>query len=58
LPSVSEIGSVHEAAELLAAAAGRGEHVSIGRDGGDVVLSTDGLDHVLEHEAGDLTGPR
>jgi glycolate oxidase FAD binding subunit len=55
LPSVSEIASVEEAAEALAGAAGRGERVSIGRDGGDVVLSTAGLDRVLEHEAGDLT---
>jgi glycolate oxidase FAD binding subunit len=55
LPSVSEIASVEEAAEVLAGAAGRGERVSIGREGGDVVLSTTGLDRVLEHEAGDLT---
>jgi glycolate oxidase FAD binding subunit len=55
LPSVSEIASVEAAAEALAGAAGRGERVSIGRDGGDVVLSTAGLDRVLEHEAGDLT---
>lgn len=55
MPSVSEIAGVEEAAEVLAAAAGRGERVSIGRDGGDVVLSTAGLDRVLEHEAGDLT---
>jgi glycolate oxidase FAD binding subunit len=55
LPSVSEVASVEEAAELLAGAAGRGERVSIGREGGDVVLSTAALDRVLEHEAGDLT---
>src|SRR6185312_1517479 len=55
LPSVSEIAGVEEAAEVLAGAAGRGERVSIGRDGGEVVLSTAGLDRVLEHEAGDLT---
>jgi glycolate oxidase FAD binding subunit len=55
LPSVSEIASLEEAAEVLAGAAGRGERVSIGREGGDVVLSTTGLDRVLEHEAGDLT---
>jgi glycolate oxidase FAD binding subunit len=55
LPSVSEIASVEDAAEVLAGAAGRGERVSIGRDGGDVVISTAGLDRVLEHEAGDLT---
>jgi glycolate oxidase FAD binding subunit len=55
LPSVSEIGSVHEAAEVLAAAGREGRRVSIERDGGDVVLSTRHLDQVLEHEAGDLT---
>jgi glycolate oxidase FAD binding subunit len=55
LPSVCEIASVTEAAEVLAGAAGRGERVSIDREGGDVVLSTAGLDRVLEHEAGDLT---
>jgi glycolate oxidase FAD binding subunit len=55
LPSVSEIESVHEAAAALVGAAERGERVSIGRDGGDVVLSTSRLDRVLEHEAGDLT---
>jgi glycolate oxidase FAD binding subunit len=55
LPSVSEIASVEQAAEALVGAAERGERVSIGRDGGDVVLSTAGLDRVLEHEAGDLT---
>jgi glycolate oxidase FAD binding subunit len=46
---------VQEAAEALAGAAERGEHVSIERDGGDVVLSTRRLDRVLEHEVGDLT---
>jgi glycolate oxidase FAD binding subunit len=55
LPSVCEIGSVHEAAEALVLAAEEGRRVSIGRDGGDVVLSTRRLDQVLEHEAGDLT---
>jgi len=55
LPSVSEIESVHEAASALAGAAGRGERVSIERDGGDLVISTSGLNRVLEHEAGDLT---
>jgi glycolate oxidase FAD binding subunit len=55
LPTVSEIESVHEAADVLAKAAGRGERVSIGREGGDVVISTARLDQVLEHEAGDLT---
>jgi glycolate oxidase FAD binding subunit len=55
LPSVSELSSVHEAAELLARASGDGQRVSIERDGGEVVLSTRRLDQVLEHEAGDLT---
>jgi glycolate oxidase FAD binding subunit len=55
LPNVSEIWSVHEAAELLGDASAEGRRVSIGRDGGDVVLSTKRLDQVLEHEAGDLT---
>jgi glycolate oxidase FAD binding subunit len=55
LPSVSEIATVEEAVEALTDAAGRGERVSIGREGGDVVVSTAGLDRVLEHEAGDLT---
>ena len=55
MPSVSEIWSVHEAAEVLAAAAQERRRVSIEREGGDVVLSTRRLDQVLEHEAGDLT---
>ncbi len=55
MPSVSEIASVHEAAELLGRAASEGTRVSIGRDGGEVVVSTARLDQVLEHEAGDLT---
>ncbi|HEY7604333.1 MAG TPA: FAD-binding oxidoreductase [Gaiellaceae bacterium] len=55
MPSVSEIASVEDAADVLAGAAGRGDRVSIGRDGGDVVISTARLDRVLEHEAGDLT---
>jgi glycolate oxidase FAD binding subunit len=55
LPSVSEIFSVGEAAETLRRAAEEGLRVSIGRDGGEVVLSTSRLDQVLEHEAGDLT---
>ena len=55
MPSVSEPGSVAEAAEVLAAASGEGRRVSIEREGGDVVLSTGRLDRVLEHEAGDLT---
>jgi FAD/FMN-containing dehydrogenase len=40
LPSVSEPGTLAEAAEVFAAPGGR---VSIDRDGGDVVLSTSGL---------------
>jgi glycolate dehydrogenase FAD-binding subunit len=55
VPSVSEVSSLHEAAEVLAGAAAEGRRVSIGREGGDVVLSTERLDAVLEHEAGDLT---
>jgi glycolate oxidase FAD binding subunit len=55
LSSVSEPRTVDEAAELLRSAARRGAHVSIEREGGDVVLSTRSLDRVLEHEAGDLT---
>jgi glycolate oxidase FAD binding subunit len=46
---------VHEAAELLARASAERRRVSIGRDDGDVVISTAQLDEVLEHEAGDLT---
>jgi glycolate oxidase FAD binding subunit len=55
LPSVSEVESVHAAAEVLARASAGGTRVSIGREGGDVVLATSRLDQVLEHEAGDLT---
>ena len=55
MPSVSEISSVHEGAEVLAGAAERGEHVSIGRPGGEIEISTRRLDQVLEHEEGDLT---
>ena len=47
MPSVS---SLREAAETLAAAHEEGRHVRIGED-----LTTDGLDRILEHEAGDLT---
>jgi glycolate oxidase FAD binding subunit len=47
LPSVS---SLESAAELLATAHVRGDHVRVGHD-----LATDSLDRVLEHEAGDLT---
>jgi glycolate dehydrogenase FAD-binding subunit len=55
LPTVSEIESVAQASELLARASEERTTVSIGRSGGDVVLSTAKLDHLLEHEAGDLT---
>jgi glycolate oxidase FAD binding subunit len=56
LPSVSEqVTTLREATELLRDAAGAGRSVSIGHDGGDVVLSTHGLNRILEHEAGDLT---
>jgi glycolate oxidase FAD binding subunit len=55
LPSVFEVASVGEAAEVLRRAAAEGTPVSIGRPGGEVVLSTARLDRVLEHEAGDLT---
>jgi len=51
LPTVSEPVTVAEAAEALRA----GGRVSIGREGGDVVLSTARLNRVLEHEPGDLT---
>jgi glycolate oxidase FAD binding subunit len=47
LPSVS---SLEQASELLAAATAEGRTVRIGGD-----LATDGLDRILEHEAGDLT---
>jgi len=39
----------------MRAAALAGTTVSIGREGGDVVLSTAQLDRLVEHEAGDLT---
>jgi len=55
LPSVSEPATVQEAATVLAEASRAGQTVSIGREGGDIVLSTRRLDRVLEHEAGDLT---
>ena len=55
MPSVSEIASVGEAAEVLSRAAAEGTRVSIEREGGDVVVSTARLDQVVEHEAGDLT---
>ena len=47
MPSVS---SLAEASSLLAAANAEGRRVRIGGD-----LATDGLDRILEHEAGDLT---
>jgi glycolate oxidase FAD binding subunit len=47
LPSVS---SLEEASETLAAASAEGRRLRIGDD-----LTTDGLDRILEHEAGDLT---
>jgi glycolate oxidase FAD binding subunit len=51
LSSVSEPGTLEEAAEAISAAAA----VSIGREGGEVVVSTAKLNRVLEHEPGDLT---
>jgi glycolate oxidase FAD binding subunit len=47
LPSVS---SLAEAAAALSAAHAEGRRLTIGRD-----LATEGLDRILEHEAGDLT---
>jgi FAD/FMN-containing dehydrogenase len=47
LPSVS---SLEEAAEALATANAAGRSLRIGGE-----LTTEGLDHILEHEAGDLT---
>ncbi len=55
MSSVSEVESVHAAADVLHEAVAAGHHVSIERDGGEVVLSTSRLDQILEHEAGDLT---
>jgi FAD/FMN-containing dehydrogenase len=51
LSSVFEPASLAEAAEVLTG----GARVSIGRAGGEVVLSTRLLNRVLEHEPGDLT---
>lgn len=42
-------------AAALREASSAGRTVSIDRPGGDLVVSTRGLDRVLEHEAGDLT---
>jgi glycolate oxidase FAD binding subunit len=50
-----EPATVEEAAQVFARASREGLHVSIGREGGDLVLSTRRLNRVLEHEAGDLT---
>jgi len=54
LPSASDVfaspSTLDEAAAFLASAYAEGRSVRIGED-----LLTDGLDHVLEHEAGDLT---
>ena len=47
MPSVS---SVEEASAALAAAHAEGRRLRIGAD-----LTTDGLDHILEHDPGDLT---
>ncbi len=47
--------TVAEAAAVLEEASRRGRRVSIERQGGDVVVSTQRLDRILEHEAGDLT---
>jgi glycolate oxidase FAD binding subunit len=47
---LASVSSLKEAAELLAAANASGQRVRIGED-----LSTEGLDRILEHEAGDLT---
>lgn len=55
MPSVFEVTSVREAAEIVRRAAAEGATVSIDRPGGDIVVSTRRLDQVLEHEAGDLT---
>jgi glycolate oxidase FAD binding subunit len=55
VPSVFELSSVREGADLLARAAAEGLGVSVERPGGDVVVSTRRLNRVLEHETGDLT---
>jgi glycolate dehydrogenase FAD-binding subunit len=47
LPNVS---SLQEAAAVLSAASTEGRRIRIGRD-----VTTEGLDRILEHEAGDLT---
>jgi glycolate oxidase FAD binding subunit len=55
LANVFEPATIEEAAGLLREAAGEHTHVSIEREGGDVVLSTARLNRILEHAAGDLT---
>lgn len=52
MPSASSVRGV---AELVRTASESGKTVSIGTAGGDVELSLEELDQVLEHEAGDLT---
>ncbi len=47
---MQSVSSLAEASAFLAAAAAQGRRVRIGED-----LATEGLDRVLEHEAGDLT---
>jgi len=53
-PASVRPGTLEEAAGALRAAGAAGRTVSIGRDGGDVILSTAGLTRILEHEPGDL----
>jgi len=55
VPTVFELSSVREGAELLARAAADGTGVSVERPGGEVVVSTRRLNRILEHETGDLT---
>jgi glycolate oxidase FAD binding subunit len=50
-----EPATLADASAALASASRDGMRVSIGKDGGDVVLSTARLDRIIEHEAGDLT---
>jgi glycolate oxidase FAD binding subunit len=53
-PAVVRPASLEEAAAALREASAAGRSVSIGRDGGDVVIDPSGLDRILEHEPGDL----
>ena len=53
-PQLVQPATTDEAAEVLRAAGAAGRTVSIGRDGGDVTVSTAGLTRILEHEPGDL----